>query len=167
MSFDIFEVWATIQDEKSIKLPVWKEVGVTQALGLCLTCLLCPSFVTTSLLYVFLGYFFIFGKVAFLLLATFIHFHCYKNGRHREKSCMMLFTHKSKAWYYNMHVISLKSCCWDSLLLTNLLISSLTFCAASMLGRFKLCLCSSGGPLFIWGLGMGCVLQSWRICSMV
>ena len=41
---DIYEVWTPIHDEKSIKLPVWKEVGVTQALGLSLSLLAMPCF---------------------------------------------------------------------------------------------------------------------------
>ena len=129
--------------------------------------LLCPSFVTTFPL-CFIGQVFSSWERRLSYYWPHLSISNFIKTKDIEKNYVWcFFTHKSKASYYNMDAISLKSCCWDSLLLTNLLISSLTFCAASMLGRFKLCLCSSGGPLFIWGLGMGCVLQSWRICSMV
>ena len=124
---DIYEVWTPIHDEKSIKLPVWKEVGVTQALALSLSLLAMPCFCAHLLpsLYLMLPFF-------TSLAAPFLYV------------LMGKFFLSWERWF-------LSKAAGILCLFTNILISSLTFCAASMLGRYKLYLCRSGLGLCSFG----------------
>ena len=134
---DIYEVWTPIHDEKSIKLPVWKEVGVTQSLGLSLSLLLCPPFTL------------ILPNVTFFtsLAAPFLYVVCCMwasfSSWERWQS-LILYIYKTYMWF-------LFKAAGILCLFTNILISSLTFCAASMLGRYKLYLCKSGRGLCSFG----------------